>query len=152
MARNDRLCLLDVSTRPKKEVLAFERALAGALRDVMTDLVFTNAGLLISYIHAGKVAVIEDIIASSCERSLKPDVLRYGRHALTHSDWGQPPIVCIDLELHHDSLTVYFKLVFDERSVGVEIDSIVFATPFGGHADCLARLSAALKDAHVAVA
>ena len=90
--------------------------------------------------------------SSSAERSLKPGLLRYGRHALTHSDWGEAPTVSIDLEFHHATLQVYFKIIFETDAVGVEIDSIVFRDPFNGIEDGLARLDAALSDARPAMA
>lgn len=152
MAPGDRLLMLDLAACPRVEAMAFERALASALRDVMTELFFTNAGLLMDYINAGKVGIIEDIIASSAERSLKPGLLRYGRHALTHSDWGEAPQVSLDLELHHTALQVYFKIIFEADAVGVEIDSIVFRDPFAGPEECMARFSAALSDVRIPLA
>lgn len=146
MVQNSCRRLLDLNTRPRLEVEAFERALATALRSVLAELYFTEAGLLIGYINAGQANNIEDIVASSAERTLKPGVLRYGRHALTQSDWGRPPTVSMNLEFHHPTLSVYFKIVFDATSVGLAIDSIDFRAPFAGHAEGLALLGAALDD------
>jgi len=127
--------------------MGYEQALARALRDVITELFLTNAGSLIAFIDAGKSAHIEDIVASSAERSLQPGALRYGGHAATHSDWGRPPHVDIHLEFHHAGLSVYFQLNFDAAAVGVSIASIVFLEPLPTHAERLSRLESALADA-----
>ncbi|MFG1480397.1 hypothetical protein V5F53_17335 [Xanthobacter sp. V4C-4] len=146
MVQNSRRILLDLNTRPQLEVQAFERVLATALRNVLAELYFTEAGLLIGYINTGQANNIEDILASSAERTLKPGVLRYGRHAFTQSDWGRPPTVSMNLEFHHPRLTVYFKVVFDATSVGLAIDSIDFRAPFANHAEGIALLTAALEE------
>lgn len=142
--------ILALNTRPELEAQAFECVLAMALRGVVAELFFTEAGLLIGYINAGQANNIEDIVASSAERTLKPGALRYGRHALTHSDWGRPPTVSLDLEFHHATLSVYFKLVFDATSVGVSIDSIDFRVPYASHDEGLELLRAALEDSRAA--
>lgn len=135
--------------QPQLEAQAFESLLAMALREFVTELSFTDAGLLIGYINAGQANNIEDIVASSAERSLKSGTLRYGRHAVTESDWGQPPTVSMDLEFHHPTLSVYFKLVFDATSVGVAIDGIDFRRPCHNHEDGIGLLRAALDDARI---
>lgn len=141
--------LLTLKGHPALEAQAYECILANALRGVVAELFFTEAGLLIGYINAGQAGNIEDIVASSAERTLKPDALRYGGHAITHSDWGRPPSVSMDLEFHHETLAVYFKLVFDATSVGVAIDSIHFHVPYTGHEDGVELLRAALEDSRV---
>lgn len=146
MVPNSCQYLLALNGRPALEAQAFESVLATALRGVVAELFFTEAGLLIGYINAGQTNNIEDIVASSAERTLKPGALRYGRHALTHSDWGRPPTVSMDLEFHHQTLAVYFKLVFDATSVGVAIDSIQFHVPYNSHEEGVTLLRAALED------
>lgn len=150
MARNEFLRLLRLASRPKTEKLACERALAGALRDVMTELFFTNAGLLMAYIHAGQTNIIDDIVASCAERSLKPGALRYGGQAMIQADWGVAPTVSMDMELACADCSLYFRIVFDAGTVGVEMDSILYhgAEP---EADALlAHLSATLDEVRLA--
>lgn len=147
MAPHDPFHILDLSSRPAIETMAFERLLATALREVVVELFFTNAGLLIAYINAGKDSIIEDLVVSSAERSLKPGTLTYGGHASTHSDWGHPPVVSIDLELHHGGLALYFRMVFDENSAGIELASIVFSDAVGDYSQCLERVALALDAA-----
>ncbi|MGR7994640.1 MULTISPECIES: hypothetical protein [unclassified Xanthobacter] len=149
MAPHDHYHILDLSTRPALESMAFERLLATALREVVVELFFTNAGLLIAYINAGKRSIIEDLVVSSAERSLRPGTLTYAGHASTFSDWGHPPTVSIALELHHTDLRVYFRMVFDETAAGIEIASIVFTEAYEGYDDCLSRLAGALEAARL---
>ena len=149
MARNRLLPLVRLSSRPRPQKLACERALAELLRAVLAELVFTDAGLLMASIHAGKTDVIEDMLASCAERSLKPDALRYGGHALVRADWGEAPTVSLAMELTHAALTVYFSIVLDPNSVGVEIDSVLFHTPARAEEDFVATLSAALLETRI---
>jgi len=147
MRRNDSQRHLDLRSCPELEAMGYEQALARALREVITELFFTNAGSLIAFIDGGKSAHIEDIVASSAERSLRPGALRYGGHAATHSDWGRAPQVDIHLEFHHAGLSVYFQLSFDAVAVGISIASIVFPHAVAAPAERLTRLEAALGDA-----
>ena len=126
MARNEFLRLQRLAARPKMERLACERVLAGALREVMTELFFTNAGLLMAYIHAGQTNIIDDIVASCAERSLKPGALRYGGQAMIQADWGVAPTVVMDMELGCADCSLYFRIIFDAGTVGVEMDSILY--------------------------
>lgn len=149
MVPNSSQRILSLQSQPELEAQAFECVLATALRGVVAELFFTEAGLLIGYINAGQTGNIEDIVASSCERSLKPHSLRYGGHALTQSDWGRPPSVTLDLEFSHPTLTIYFKLVFDATSVGVDIDSINFKVPTSSHDERLELVRTALEESRV---
>ncbi|MDQ0506671.1 hypothetical protein [Xanthobacter agilis] len=146
MVPNSHRHFLPLDGNTELEAQAFETLLATALRGVIAELFFTEAGLLIGYINAGQASNIEDIVDSSAELTLKPGALRYGRHAITQSDWGRPPTVSLDLEFHHTTLSVYFKLVFEATSVGVAIDGIDFRAHCTSHEESLALLRAALED------
>jgi len=141
--------LLDLRMLPELDAMNFEKLLASTLRDVLSELFYTNAGILMTYINAGKTNIIDDILASSSERSLKPGMLRYGQHATTFSDWGTAPTVTIDMELHHPELCTYFKIIFDERAVGVHIDSIFFTEDVAEVDNGLSRFASALTDARI---
>lgn len=127
--------------------MTYERLLATALRPLLSELVYTNAGVLMAYIHAGKTSIIDDIMESSAELSLKPGALRYARNATTHTDWGTAPVVTIDMEFHQEALCSFFKIVFDAKTVGVQIDSIIYRDGLKDAPTNLARFADALAAA-----
>ena len=138
---------LDVDSCPKLEAAALEKVLSEALREAVGEMFFVNAGNLVAYIAADKVANIEDLVASSTERSLRPGAVRYGGYATSQFDWGCPPHVTIHLEFHHGGLSIYFQLVFEASAVGVRISSIVFPNAPRTHDERLSRLGDALTGA-----
>ncbi len=139
--------LLNVRALPPVEAMTYERLLATALRPLLSELVYTNAGVLMAYIHAGKTNLIDDIMESSAELSLKPGALRYARNATTHTDWGTAPVVTIDMEFHQDALSSFFKIVFDAKTVGVQIDSVLYRDGIKDGPANLARFADALAAA-----
>lgn len=144
MLNRDHAHHLDLSLLPELEAMGFERLLAEALRDVIAELFFVNAANLIAYINTDKTANIEDLVASAAEHSLPSGTLKYGGHACTQFDWGCPPNVLLNLEFRHETLAIYFQLVFDAKDVGVAISSIVFRDAADHHDARLRRFEAAL--------
>ena len=127
--------------------MAFERILTEALRDVIGELFFVNAGALVADINTDKAGNIEDFVASSAERSLRPGALRYGGHACAQFDWGCPPQVTVPLEFQYDGVAVYFELIFEATTVGVRISGIAFPDRIDSFAERLSRFEAALAAA-----
>lgn len=140
---------LDSRSLSGRAVFPYEKLLADSLRGFLSELCLINAGIFISYIEADKGENINDIVASSAELSLKPGLLRYGRHATIDSVWGFPPEVSIDLELHHASLAAFFRVVFEAQSVGVHLDGILFREVLGEPEENLQRFAHALSEARL---
>lgn len=127
-------------------LMVYERALAECLRHFLSELFYTNAGVVIGYVHANQDSNLNDLIASSAELSLRPGLLRYGQNAAISSDWGQPPEVSLDMELAHPALKVYFRVEFDGKGMGVSIEGIVCAEPLGTDDENFLRFQDALAD------
>ncbi len=127
-------------------LMAYEKALAECLKSFLSELFYTNAGVVIGYIQANQDNNIHDLMASSAELSLRPGLLRYGQNATIASDWGAPPVVSIDMELTHPTLTVYFRITFEDKSVGVSIEGIVWAESLGDNAETFRRFTEVLAD------
>ncbi|MEP9375427.1 hypothetical protein ABLE91_01840 [Aquabacter sp. CN5-332] len=123
--------------------------LAENLKGFLSELCLISAGIFISYIEADKGENINDIVDSSAELTLKPGLLRYGRHASVDTVWGFPPEVSLDLELHHDSLAAFFRVTFEAQAVGVHIDGILFSEALGGPEENLRRFARALSEARL---
>lgn len=149
MRLHDGTHILEIRHLEHAEIERYEKLLANALKQVITELAFTNAGLMLSYVSAGQESIIADILASSAEMSLKPGILRYGHHATSSAEWGTAPIMSLSLELHHATLSAFFRLVFDQFAIGVDIDSIRFARAAGTPEEDLACFAAALEDMRI---
>ncbi|MFG1421496.1 hypothetical protein [Roseixanthobacter liquoris] len=141
--------ILEIQHLDHAEIERYEKLLANALKQVITELAFTNAGLMLSYVSAGQESIIADILASSAEMSLKPGILRYGHQATSSAEWGTAPVMSLSLELHHATLSAFFRLVFDQFAIGVDIDSIRFARATGSPEEDLACFAAALEDMRI---
>lgn len=146
-ASNNRF--LDPRSLTGRAVFPYEKLLADSLRGFLSELCLINAGIFISYIEADKGENISDIVASSAELTLKPGLLRYGRHATIDSVWGFPPEVSIDLELHHANLAAFFRVVFEAQTVGVHLDGILFRDALGDPEDNFRRFAHALSEARI---
>lgn len=131
------------------EILAYERILADGLRDFLSELVTVNGGIMVSYICNNQHAHLDDIIGSSTELIIKPGRLHYGNHAMVDFDWGKVPSVTIAMELRDDRLTAFFRVVFGNDYVGVDIRGIHFADLAGGTDENLQRFAAAVADARL---
>lgn len=129
------------------EFIAYEKILGHKLRSTLAELYTVNAGVFISYIIMEQDENIEDIISSSTELTLRPGTLRYGRSAAVDFEWGSVPAVTIDLELISHPCSVFFKVVFQGKFVGIDISAMLFSTPPGDRDDNLRRLTSALEAA-----
>ena len=132
------------------EILAYERILADGLRDFLSELATINGGTMVSYICNSQHAHLDDIIGSSTELMIKPGRLHYGKQAVIDFDWGQMRSVAIAMELRDERLTAYFRVVFGDDFVGVDISGIEFAEACaGGSEESLRRFSEAVSDARL---
>ncbi len=132
------------------EILAYERILADGLRDFLFELATINGGTMVSYINNRQHAHLDDIIGSSTELILKPGRLHYSQHANVDFDWGKVPSVAIALELRDPRLTTYFRVVFGDDYVGVDISGIEFADEPGDSEESLGRFAEAVTDSRLA--
>ena len=148
MLRSDRF--LDTRALPGRAIFSYEKMLADNLRGFLAELCLINAGVFINYIEEEKGENINDIVASSAELTIKPGLLRYGRHATVESSWGFPPEVSIDLELHHASLAAFFRVVFEAQAVAVHLDGILFREALGEPDENLQRFANALAESRLA--
>lgn len=131
-------------------LMVYERALAECLKSFLSELFYTNAGVVIGYIQANQDNNIHDLMASCAELSLRPGLLRYGQNAAIASDWGSPPVVTMDMELAHPDMTVYFRVIFEEKGVGVAIEGIVASQPLGSDSENLRHFTEILADSRLA--
>lgn len=127
-----------------------ERALGDGLGEVATELRLVDVTDLIAYIRNDQLANLGDLVSSSIERFFKPDTLRYGKAADIDLAWGSEPAIKIDMEFHHQEVSVYFSLLLESLRAGVEINYTNFNDATGNPSRNTARLIKAIADARLA--
>jgi hypothetical protein len=104
-----------------------EMALADGLRDVAAELRLIDAADLVAFIRTEQFANIANLVNSSTELYYRPGTLRFGRSGDIALEWGGVPTISLDMEFHHDKVSVYFRLLLEALQAGIEIDYIDFA-------------------------
>ncbi len=111
------------------ELHAYEGVLAEGLRGFLNELTMINGGVMLAYICNNQHAALDDLIASSMERRLKPGRLSYASHAEIEFDWGAAPSVALAMELRDERLTAFFRVVFGGDHVAIDIRGVHFTVP-----------------------
>lgn len=124
----------------------FERILGEALRPVIAELTLIDADILVSCICSGKDAVLADFVDSSGELAMRPNSLRYAKHAEVSFDWGNWPRITLALIFQSRTVEAHFDLVFGRRTIGLELTGVIFAEPLGSEDDNVRRFVAALAE------
>ncbi|MFT3732445.1 MAG: hypothetical protein QM780_13675 [Hyphomicrobium sp.] len=126
-----------------------EKILGESIRGVATDLRLIDLPDLVSYIKTGQIASVGSLVQSSIELSFKPETLRFGHAGDVFLEWGLLPCVCLDMEFHHQSVHVYFRLMLEAEEAAVEITYISFEGETGGPNQNTIRLHDALGEARI---
>ncbi len=98
-----------------------ERLLGESIRPFMAEVYLVDPGTMAHYIYARRDGNLCDLLASSAEILVRPDMLRYARRAAVDFDWDKAFAIALRMEFVHDSLTALFDLVFDDHAVGIDI-------------------------------
>jgi len=109
------------------DVNAFEEVLACNIKDVIADLCLVDAEIIQSYVNNQLHGNVGEIVSSCAELFFKGHTLSYARSADISTALGQPPCIVLDMEFSHDLVSVGFKLVLGEYSVGVHINRILLS-------------------------
>lgn len=100
----------------------FERQINDAMKEVALEIRSVDVLDLASYIHSIKFANIGDIIHSALELYFKPQTLIFSYSGDVDMTWFGRPSVGLDMELHSAGVDVYFRLVIEALTVGVQIN------------------------------
>jgi len=109
------------------DVNAFEEVLACNIKDVIADFCLTDADIIRSYVSRQLHGNVDEIVSSSAELFFKGRTLSYAHAANISTDLGYPPCIILDMEFAHDTVSVYFKLILGQGSVGVHINRLYLA-------------------------
>ncbi|MEZ0169651.1 hypothetical protein [Microvirga sp. TS319] len=113
------------SFRGYVDVNAFEEVLACNIKDVIADFCLVDAEIIQSYVSNELHGNMDEIVSSCAELFFKGHTLSYARSAAISTALGQPPCVVLDMEFAHDVVSVDFKLILGEFSVGVHINRVL---------------------------
>lgn len=122
-----------------------EEVVGRAVAPVAAELRLVDAADYVAFIRLEQRAALADLVSSSAEPYFMPGALRLGEASDYELDWGGEPRVTLDLEFCLQDATVYFRLVMDADSAGVEIDYCSFTHPGKDEAADTAFLAAALE-------
>ena len=128
-----------------------ERIIADALIDVASELRLIDAAELMAMVHNDDAANIADLVNSSTELFFKSGTLRYALSASYKAPWDGTPVIALDLEFRHASVSAFFRLTIGRRRFGVEILDILFDEHGLDERAKAERLAAALAGARVRI-
>ena len=127
-----------------------ERILADAMVEVATELRLADPAEFVLLIQGDQEANIADLVNSSSELFFKNGALRYGLAAKCDLCWESTPAVRLDMEFHHDEVTVFFRLTIGRARAGVEVIDILLDDGEPPDPSVFARrLTTAVADARV---
>lgn len=126
-----------------------ECALAESLREVAAELRLIEPADFVAFIRTEQFANIRTLVNSSTEMFFKPGTIRFGASADIFLGWGRPPSVMLDMEFHHRQIDVYFRLLLESLSAGVEINYISFGTGSNDPEENTRQLRLAVEDARI---
>lgn len=126
-----------------------EKILGESIRSVASDLRLIDLPDLVSYLKTGQIASIGSLVQASIELSFKAETLTFGHAGDVHLEWGSQPRVFLDMEFHHESVHVFFRLILEAQEAGVEITYISFEGESSGPSQNTTRLHRALGEARL---
>lgn len=126
-----------------------EKALAEGLRDVASELRLIDAVDLVTFLRAEQFGNIKALVNSSTELFFKPGTLCFGSSGDVDLKWGCSPLVALDMEFHHLSVSVYFRLLLRALYAAIEINHISFEEGSRDPDENTRRLVDAIADARL---
>ncbi|MEI9899780.1 MAG: hypothetical protein WDN31_06100 [Hyphomicrobium sp.] len=126
-----------------------EKALGHGIRELASDLRLVEPADYISFVRTERFANIANLIASSAELFFKPGTIFFGHSGDVDVGWDQPPTVALDMEFRHQRVNVYFRLVLEDQTAGVEITYLAFDGASDEPDENTRRLVEAIADARL---
>lgn len=105
---------------------ARERVLGENIRALAADLRLIELADLVAYLKTSQIASVGALVQASIELSFKPGTLAFAYNGDVQLEWGGRTEVALDMEFHHDSVHVHFRLILETLRAGVEIMCMSF--------------------------
>jgi hypothetical protein len=126
-----------------------ERALAHGVAEVASELRLVDAVDYIAFIRTEQFGNLSALVNSSTELYFKPGTICFGLSGDIDLKWGGAPSIMLDMEFHHESVNVYFRLLLEALHAGVEINYISFEQGSDDPQENTRRLIGAIADARL---
>ncbi|MGH9676964.1 MAG: hypothetical protein ACRD36_07665 [Candidatus Acidiferrum sp.] len=124
-------------------------ALDTAFEAVAAELRLVDVADYIAYIHAAKLANIQDIVNSSVELFFKPGTLSFGWGAEFALDWNSLPVITLDMEFRHRAVRLVFKLILRALQTNVTVEYLSLGKASGDPRQDMAVLIQAIAGARL---
>lgn len=135
--------------QPSNCTMERERALANGVRELASELRMVEPADYVAFVRTERFANIANLVASSAELFFKPGTIIFGQSGEVELTWDEPPSVALDMEFRHLHVNVFFRLVLEARSAGVEITYLSFEGASDVPDDNTRRLIDAIADARL---
>lgn len=106
-----------------------EKLVAEFISPVASELRLLDATDLISFLRFDFLGNIADLVSSAAELYFHPGTVTFGAGGDYKFDWGELPVVSLDLEIKPRDITIYAKLTLSHDKAGLEINHISFHNP-----------------------
>ena len=116
--------------REHLDIQAFEEVLACNIKDVIADFCLTDAEIIRFYADNQLHGNMDDMVTSSAELYFKGETLSCGYVAHVNTGREESSCVVLDMEFVHDSITVFFQLIFGNYYIGVKISEVLLDATF----------------------
>jgi hypothetical protein len=111
--------------REHRNIQAFEEVLACNIKDVIADFCLADADIIRFYADNQLHGNMDEMVTSSAELYFKGNTLSYGYVAHVCVGREEASCVVLDMEFVHDSVTVFFQLIFGNYYIGVKISEVL---------------------------
>jgi hypothetical protein len=111
--------------REHSDIQAFEEVLACNIKDVIADFCLTDSEIIRFYADHQLHGNMDEMVTSSAELFFKGETLSYGYMAYVNAGREEADCVVLDMEFAHDSVTVFFQLIFGNYHIGVKISEVL---------------------------
>jgi hypothetical protein len=112
------------------DIQAFEEVLACNIKDVIADFCLADSEIIKFYADNQLHGNMDEMLTSSAELFFKGETLSYGHVAHVRTVRGDQSCVVLDMEFVHDSVTVFFQIIFGDYYIGVKISRVLLDPTF----------------------
>lgn len=110
-------------------MLARERALAIGMDYVAGELRLIDPLDFVAFIRLEMFGNVANLVNSSTEMYYKPGAVKFGMSGEVLLQWGEPPVVILDMEFDYQGVSAYFRLLLDGEGAAVELTHLRFVKP-----------------------
>jgi hypothetical protein len=135
--------------QPNNCTMEREKALAHGVRELASELRMVEPADYVAFVRTERFANIANLVASSAELFFKPGTIFFGQSGEVELTWDELPSVALDMEFRHRHVNVFFRLVLEAQSAGVEITYVSFEGASEVPGDNTRRLIDAIADARL---